>query len=111
MVLTEQQSLKLPEDTSPLFRDQLGSMSGNPTGGWKSYHHGWISTRHGWKPIQPGWKSIHPGRKSNRQTAWKSYRWLEIFPPMWLDFLPPGWKSIHPGWNSIQPGWKSFHQV
>ena len=43
----------------------------------------------GRKSIQPGWKSIHPGWKSNRQTAWKSYRWLEIFPPMWLDLLPP----------------------
>ena len=46
----------------------------------------WKSIQPGWKSIQPGWKSIHPGWKSNCQTAWKSYRWLGIFPPIWLDF-------------------------
>ena len=55
---------------SPLFQDQLGSMSGNPTGGWKSYH------QFGGFPI----------------TGWKSYYWLEI---LLLDWNPTGWKSYY----------------
>ena len=58
--------------------------------------------------MQPGWKSIHPGWKSNRQTSWKSYRWLEIFPPMWLDFLPP-WLEIHPPWLEFHPTWLKIY--
>ena len=77
------------KSTNPLFLDRLGSMSGNPTSGWKSYYHGWKSIHHGWKPIHPGWKSIHPGWKSNCHGGWKSY---------------------HNGWKSIHCGWKSIHQ-
>ena len=43
-------------ECAPLFRGQLGSMSGNPTGGWKSYH-----------PLG-GFPT----------TGLKSYYWLEI---------------------------------
>ena len=41
--------LYLQCDGLPLFRDQIRSMSGNPT----SFHHGWKSIHHGWKFIHP----------------------------------------------------------
>ena len=78
------------KSTNPLFLDQLGSMSGNPTCGWKSYYHGQKSIHHGWKLIHPGWKS-------NRHGGQKSYH--------------NGWKSIHRGLKSIHHSQKSIHQT
>jgi len=55
---------------SPLFRGQLGRMSGNPTSGRKSYH------------LMVGFPT----------TGLKSYHWLDILLLVWG---PTGWKSYY----------------
>ena len=92
------------EVNAPLFLDQLRSMSGNPTCGWKYYHLvgnpsnlvgnpstvvGNLTAKLPGNPTG-GWKFFH-------QCGWISYHLGGI--------------SIHPGWNLIQPGWKFINQT